>query len=128
MAGPQAPKRPEPHEQAFFDLTERRRSRTGPAVGYRGCNDRPPRLQRVWEMRILFGEQMISDDLIAFLRRSECITERRTRRMLEVNPRQQMLPHAARLEIEGLLRVWHRLHPEVAGDVEFVDERPSSTA
>ena len=77
-------------------------------------------------MRILFGEQMISDDLIAFLRRSECITERRTRRMLEVNPSQPMLPHAARLEVEGLLRVWHRLHPEIADDVEFVEERPSS--
>jgi hypothetical protein len=79
-------------------------------------------------MRILFGEQLISDDLIAFLRRSECITERLTQRMLEVNPRQPMLPHAARLEIEGLLRVWHRLHPEVASDVDFVEERPSSTA
>ena len=77
-------------------------------------------------MRILFGDQMISDDLIAFLRRSECITERRTRRMLEVNPSQPMLPHAARLEIEGLLRVWHKLHPECADDVEFVEERPSS--
>jgi hypothetical protein len=79
-------------------------------------------------MRILFGEQRISDDLIAFLRRSECITERRTQRMLEVNPRQPMLPHAARLEIEGLLRVWYRLHPELANDVEFIEERPSGTA
>lgn len=79
-------------------------------------------------MRILFGEQLISEDLIAFLRRSECITERRTQRLLEVTPRQPMLPHAARLEVEGLLRVWHRLHPEVANDVDFVEERPSSTA
>jgi hypothetical protein len=75
-------------------------------------------------MRILFGEQQISDDLIAFLRRSECITERRTQRLLEVTPKQPMLPHAARLEIEGLLRVWHKLHPEVAGDVNFVEEGP----
>jgi hypothetical protein len=79
-------------------------------------------------MRLLFGEQQISEDLIEFLRRSECITERRTQRMLEVTPRQPMLPHAARLEVEGLLRVWHRLHPEVANDVDFVEERPSSTA
>jgi hypothetical protein len=91
--------------------------------GPRGCNSRLARLQHEWEMRILFGEQMISDDLIAFLRRSECITERRTQRMLEVSPRQPMLPDAARLEIEGLLRVWHKLHPEVASDVEFVEER-----
>jgi hypothetical protein len=76
-------------------------------------------------MRILFGEQQISDDLIAFLRRSECITERRTQRLLEVTPKQPMLPHAARLEIEGLLRVWHKLHPEVAGDVNFVEEGPT---
>jgi hypothetical protein len=79
-------------------------------------------------MRILFGEQQISDDLITFLRRSECITERRTQRMLEVTPRQPMLPHAARLEVEGLLRVWHKLHPEVANDVDFVEERPSKIA
>jgi hypothetical protein len=79
-------------------------------------------------MRILFGEHQISEDLIAFLRRSECITERRTQRMLEVTPRQPMLPHAARLEIEGLLRVWYKLHPEVASDVNFVEEGPTSTA
>jgi hypothetical protein len=78
-------------------------------------------------MRLRFGEQPISDDLIAFLRRSECITERLTAHLLEVNPKQPMLPDAARLEIEGLLRVWHRLHPEVANDVDFVEERPSST-
>jgi hypothetical protein len=76
-------------------------------------------------MRIRFGEQLLSDDLIDFLRRSECITERLTDHLLEVNPRQSMLPHAARLQIEGLLRVWHRLHPEVADDVDFVEERPS---
>jgi hypothetical protein len=80
------------------------------------------------EMRILFGQQRISDDLIAFLRRSECTTERLTDRMLDVSPRQPMLPHAARLEVEGLLRVWHRLHPEVANDVDFVDETPRSAA
>jgi hypothetical protein len=79
-------------------------------------------------MRLLFGEQQISEDLIDFLRRSECITERRTRRLLEVTPRQPMLPHAARLEVEGLLRVWHRLHPDEADDVDFVEEGSSSTA
>ena len=94
----------------------------------RGCKNRFARLQDEWEMRILFGEQQINEDLIAFLRRSECIAERRTQRLLEVTPRQPMLPHAARLEIEGLLRVWNKLHPEVANDVDFVDERPSSAA
>jgi hypothetical protein len=79
-------------------------------------------------MRILFGEQQINEDLIAFLRRSECIAERRTQRLLEVTPRQPMLPHAARLEVEGLLRGWHRLHPDEADDVDFVEEGSSSTA
>jgi hypothetical protein len=75
------------------------------------------------EMRVRLGGHRISNDLLDFLRRSDCVAERLCDHVLEVNPRQEMLPHAARLEIEGLLRVWHRLHPEVAGDVDFVEER-----
>ena len=75
-------------------------------------------------MRVLFSEQRVSNDLLDFLRRSDCIAERLTDRMLEVNPKQQMLPHAARLEIEGLLRVWNRLHPDVGGDPGVVEEAP----
>jgi hypothetical protein len=74
-------------------------------------------------MRILFGEQQVSKELVDFLRCSECTVERLTNRLLEVNPKQEMLPHAARLEIEGLLRVWHRLHPDFVGDMVFLDER-----
>jgi hypothetical protein len=69
-------------------------------------------------MRVLFAEQQVGNDLLEFLRRSECIAERVAERVLDVCPKQPMLPHAARLEVEGLLRVWLRLHPEVgAADI-----------
>lgn len=63
-------------------------------------------------MRIRIGEGQLVDDLIEFLRRCECVTERVGKHALEVNPRLALAPDAARLEIEGLLRVWCRLHPE----------------
>jgi hypothetical protein len=72
-------------------------------------------------MRVRFEGQTIDNDLLDFLRRSECVAERLGSQLLEIHPKQAMLPDAARLEIEGLLRVWHKLHPEVIGFVEFVD-------
>jgi hypothetical protein len=75
-------------------------------------------------MRIRFAERQVSNELLEFLRRSECVAERLTDWMLEVKPKQEMLPHAARLEVEGLLRVWSKLHPEGGDDVDFVDDRP----
>jgi hypothetical protein len=77
-------------------------------------------------MRIRFADQRVSNDLLDFLRRSECVAVRVADRLLEVRPKQEMLPHAARLEVEGLLRVWSRLHPEAAGEVDFLEERPPS--
>jgi hypothetical protein len=77
-------------------------------------------------MRVHLGGERISNDLLDFLRRSDCVAERLSDHLLEVNPNQEMLPHAARLEVEGLLRVWHRLHPESADDMSFVEDRPGS--
>src|SRR6266851_7481394 len=62
-------------------------------------------LQRVLRgrpMRIRFGEGPLVDDLIEFLRRSECVAERVGKHGLEVNPRLALAPEMARLEIEGL--------------------------
>jgi hypothetical protein len=78
-------------------------------------------------MRVRFAEQ-VSNELLEFLRRSECVAERLADRVVEVKPKQPMLPHAARLEVEGLLRVWSKLHPEAGGDADFVEDRPRPTA
>jgi hypothetical protein len=72
-------------------------------------------------MRVRFAEQQVSNDLLEFLRRSECVAERVADRVLEVHPKQPMLRQAARLEVEGLLRVWVKLHPE-AGAADFLDD------
>jgi hypothetical protein len=50
-------------------------------------------------MRVRFAEQQVSNDLLEFLRRCECIAERVADRVLEVCPKQPMLRHAARLEV-----------------------------
>jgi hypothetical protein len=68
-------------------------------------------------MQIRFSERQVGDDLAEFLRRSDCLVERIGERVLEINPRLPLLPEAARLEIEGLLRVWCRLHPEAGNAV-----------
>ena len=73
-------------------------------------------------MRVRFSEQVVSAEMLDFLRRSECDAERRGDYVLEVNPRQEMLPHAARLEVEGLLRVWQKLHPEAAAEADFLGQ------
>jgi hypothetical protein len=63
-------------------------------------------------MRLRFSERQVGEELAEFLRRSDCLVERVSERVVEINPRLPLLPEAARLEIEGLLRVWCRLHPE----------------
>jgi hypothetical protein len=68
-------------------------------------------------VRITFGERQTGDRLGEFFRRSECSVELVGEHLLEVNPRLPLLPEAARLEIEGLLRVWCRLHPEAPAAV-----------
>jgi hypothetical protein len=64
-------------------------------------------------MRLTFSDGRVGDDLAEYFRRSNCAVEHIGRRKLEVHPRQTPLPELARLEIEGLLRVWCKLHPEV---------------
>ena len=63
-------------------------------------------------MRITFSEWRTGNELSEFFRRSECSVELVGKHVLEVNPRLPLLPEAAKLEIEGLLRVWCKLHPE----------------
>jgi hypothetical protein len=79
-------------------------------------------------MRVRIGAQQVNNELLEFFRRCECDAERLGDHLLDVQPRQAMLPHAARLEIEGLLRVWQKLHPETAGDVDFPGDGRVSAA
>jgi hypothetical protein len=76
-------------------------------------------------MRVRFSERQVGDDLTEFLRRSDCLVERIGARVLEINPRLPLLPEAARLEIEGLLRVWCRLHPEASAVALLGGEQPA---
>ncbi len=79
-------------------------------------------------MRIRFSERSVGEELAEFFRRSECSVGPAGRHALEVNPRLPLLAEAARLEIEGLLRVWCRLHPELAGSVLLVEQaQPASS-
>jgi len=71
-------------------------------------------------MRITFSERQVGDDLAEFLRRSDCAVEHAGRHALEVRPRLPLLDAAATLEIEGLLRVWCKLHPESIAAVTLV--------
>jgi hypothetical protein len=65
-------------------------------------------------VRITFYEGWVGDDLTEYFRRSDCVVEWAGGRGLDVNPRQPLLPEAAKLEIEGLLRVWCKLHPDAS--------------
>jgi len=65
-------------------------------------------------MRLTFSDGWVGDDLGEYFRRSNCVVEHVGRRTLEVHPRQTLAPELARLEIEGLLRVWYKLHPEAS--------------
>jgi hypothetical protein len=71
-------------------------------------------------MHVRFSERQVGDDLAEFLRRSDCLVERVGERMLEINPRLPLLPEAARLELEGLLRVWCKLHPDASAAVALL--------
>jgi hypothetical protein len=65
-------------------------------------------------VRITFGERRTGYELSEFFRRSECTVEWADEHVLDVAPVLPLLPEAAKLEIEGLLRVWCKLHPEAA--------------
>jgi hypothetical protein len=73
-------------------------------------------------VRITFNERPVGDDLTEFFRRSDCVVEQVGKHVLEVNPCLPLLADAARLEIEGLLRVWCKLHPEASASVAFVEQ------
>jgi hypothetical protein len=68
-------------------------------------------------VRITFCERGAGEGLSEFFRRSECSVELVGERLLEVHPLLPLLPEAAKLEIEGLLRVWCKLHPEAPATV-----------
>lgn len=72
-------------------------------------------------MRITFSEPQVGDDLAEFFRRSDCAVEHAGQHALEITPRLPLLEEAARLEIEGLLRVWCKLHPESIAALALVD-------
>jgi len=72
-------------------------------------------------MRITFSERQVGDDLAEFFRRSDCAVEHLGQHALEIKPRLPLLDAAAKLEIEGLLRVWCKLHPESIAAVTLVD-------
>jgi hypothetical protein len=77
-------------------------------------------------MHVRSSERQVGGDLAEFLRRSDCLVERVSERVLAINPRLPLLPEAARLEIEGLLRVWCRLHPESGSAVALLEgEQPA---
>ena len=71
-------------------------------------------------MRITFSERPVGDDLAEFCRRSDCAVEHVGQHALEIKPRLPLLAEAAKLEIEGLLRVWCRLHPESIAAVTLI--------
>lgn len=73
-------------------------------------------------MEITFTERRVRDELTEFFRRSDCVVEQVGKHVLEVNPCLPLLADAARLEIEGLLHVWCKLHPEVSASVAFVEQ------
>jgi hypothetical protein len=73
-------------------------------------------------MRITFNERPVGHDLIEFFRRCDCVVEQVGKHGLEVNPGLPVLADAAKLEIEGLLRAWCKLHPEVSASVAFVEQ------
>ena len=65
-------------------------------------------------MRLTFSDGWVGDDLAEYFRRSNCLVVHVGRRKLEVHPRQTLSPELAILEIEGLLRVWRKLHPDAS--------------
>jgi hypothetical protein len=71
-------------------------------------------------MRIRCSDRESGNDLIEYFRRCGCVADRIGRDLLEVEPRLPLLPEAAQLEIEGLLRVWQKLHAHSGGSVDLL--------
>jgi len=77
-------------------------------------------------VRIRCREGPAADDLIAFFRRCECAAERIGDGVVEVSPRSSPVPDVARLQVEGLLRVWQKLHPEASAGVALLRREAAS--
>ena len=75
-------------------------------------------------MRITFDEGWVGVDLTEYFRRNDCVVEHAGVHGLEVKPRQALLPDAAKLEIEGLLGVWCKLHPEATISTWGLEQAP----
>ena len=92
-------------------------------------------------MRLTLSDGWETEDLGEYLRRNNCVVEHIGHQKLEVHPRQTLPPELARLEMDGLLRVWCKLHPgaSISASASFggkailrfghdcaADERPSA--
>jgi hypothetical protein len=73
-------------------------------------------------MRLTFSEDLVGDDLAEYFRRSDCLVEHMGHHTIEVRPRQALFPEAAKLEVEGLLRVWCKLHPDASVTASVVGD------
>ncbi len=63
-------------------------------------------------VRLRLSNQELSDDLLDFLRRRECVGERTEGgRLLEVSLPHELHEKQARMELDLLLRVWQTMHP-----------------
>jgi hypothetical protein len=81
-------------------------------------------------MRIRCSDRESGNDLIEYFRRCDCLADRIGWDLLEVEPRLPLLPEAAQLEIEGLFRVWQRLHAHAGDNIDLLapsSESSSST-
>jgi hypothetical protein len=67
------------------------------------------------EMRIELSTRAAADALAEYLRRCECVVSYTADCVLEASarPRSQS-EHESRIELEGYLRVWRAMHPEVS--------------
>jgi hypothetical protein len=64
-------------------------------------------------VRIQLSDASLTDELLDFLRRRECLVARIDDDLIEVEAHPTLGREQARLEIDLLLRVWQSLHPGV---------------
>jgi hypothetical protein len=90
----------------------------------KGRSDCARRRSRGGCLRITFDEGWVGVDLTEYFRRSDCVVEHAVAHGLDVKPRHALLPQAAKLELEGLLRVWCKLHPEASISTWGTEQAP----
>jgi hypothetical protein len=69
-----------------------------------------------------------ADELAVFLRRCDCAVELVGPGLLEISPHQAKQQELARLELDGLLRVWQAMQPDSEGEVVFLGAGSEETA